>query len=143
MEWDFNGDGVFDTAPTLAKTLTRDFGAPGDYRIKARLTDSLGASSISAPLVLRVVPLPGDFDFDGVVDAADYVVWRDKVGFSLAPDDYNIWRANFGRTAGAGAQQLAAVPEPSGVCLLAIAVIAVGRFRDPASSRRAPRRCSC
>ena len=35
----------------------------------------------------------GDFNQDGSVDAADYVVWR-KSGYSQA--DYNTWRANFG-----------------------------------------------
>jgi hypothetical protein len=65
--------------------------------------------------------LPGDFNSDGAVDAADYVVWRNTGG---SPDDYNDWRANFGATAGSGAalpsaQPLSAtVPKPTGVVLV-------------------------
>jgi hypothetical protein len=45
---------------------------------------------------------PGDFNRDGVVDAADYVKWREGLGTEFTQDDYNIWRANFGRTAPSG-----------------------------------------
>jgi T5SS/PEP-CTERM-associated repeat protein len=47
---------------------------------------------------LATIPdeLPGDFNRDGKVDAADYVVWR-KNGMSQA--EFNTWRANFGRMA--------------------------------------------
>jgi hypothetical protein len=82
------------------------------------------------------VGLPGDFNGDGVVDAADYVVWRDtlgETGTGLAADgngnnqidagDFDVWRANFGQTAGsgAGATANAAVPEPSTLLLLTFA----------------------
>jgi len=40
----------------------------------------------------------GDINADGRVDAADYVVWRKNGG---TPNQYNDWRANFGRSAGA------------------------------------------
>jgi hypothetical protein len=48
----------------------------------------------------------GDFNNNGVVDAADYVLWRD--GGTLQNDptpgvqaaDYAVWRANFGKTGG-------------------------------------------
>ena len=61
------------------------------------------------------VGLPGDFNFNGVVDAADYVVWRKGLGTTYTQNDYNVWRAHFGQTAGSGAGALAnaAVPEPS------------------------------
>ena len=39
--------------------------------------------------------LPGDFNANGTVDAADYVVWRKNGG---PPADYNQWRAHFGET---------------------------------------------
>jgi hypothetical protein len=59
---------------------------------------------------LQVVPsLVGDYNENGVVDAADYVVWRHtlgETGAGLAADgdgsgavdqaDYDLWRANFG-----------------------------------------------
>jgi probable HAF family extracellular repeat protein len=67
--------------------------------------------------LLTPVSIPGDFNHDGRVDAADYVVWR-KTGGSLG--DYNTWRANFGQTAGSGAGAYAgtAVPEPATLVLL-------------------------
>ena len=46
-----------------------------------------------------VPTLQGDYNTDGVVDAADYVVWRKTDGTN--PAGYNTWRTNFGRTAAA------------------------------------------
>ena len=43
--------------------------------------------------------LPGDFNHDGIVNAADHVFWREP---DLGPAAYNIWRQNFGRTAAIG-----------------------------------------
>jgi hypothetical protein len=44
--------------------------------------------------------LPGDFNHDGSVDAGDYVTLRKQGG---TPEDYTLWRQNFGRTIAAGA----------------------------------------
>ena len=54
----------------------------------------------------------GDFNHDGFVNAADYVVWR-KSGGTQA--DYDVWRGNFGGTfSGIGSgTEYAVVPEPS------------------------------
>ncbi len=65
-------------------------------------------------LVTGLTPsfLAGDYNCDGSVDAADYVVWRDRLGFTSATpctgdgdgngivdqNDYNIWKGNFGST---------------------------------------------
>jgi hypothetical protein len=64
--------------------------------------------------------LPGDYSFNNVVDAADYIVWRDLLGSTVdlradgsgptsgMPDgvvdhyDYDLWRANFGNMLSAG-----------------------------------------
>jgi hypothetical protein len=65
--------------------------------------------------------LPGDYNFDRSVDAADYVTWRNSMGntvtaFSGADGngngkvdqpDYQVWRANFGRTLPAAAPPIA------------------------------------
>jgi hypothetical protein len=62
--------------------------------------------------------LAGDYNSDGSVNAADYVVWRKTDG---APDTYNTWRTNFGRTSAPGlGSALAAVPEPDSVALCAV-----------------------
>jgi hypothetical protein len=65
---------------------------------------------------------PGDFNFDGLVDARDYAVWR-KTGGTQA--NYNLWRAHFGQTIGSGSSFGSTVPEPSTVLLLAIAMISL------------------
>jgi murein DD-endopeptidase MepM/ murein hydrolase activator NlpD len=76
----------------------------------------------------EVVTVLGDYNRNRTVDAADYVVWRK--GFAsgaYTQDDYNTWRANFGRTAAGAAAVPAslwppAVPEPSTAGLFAIAI---------------------
>jgi hypothetical protein len=70
--------------------------------------------------------IPGDYNEDGKVDAADYVVWR-KENINGAAG-YNTWRTNFGRTSGAGsgsALSPGAVPEPSALLLLAGGLVAL------------------
>jgi phospholipase/lecithinase/hemolysin len=62
-----------------------------------------------AEQALQLFEVPGDFNHDLVVDAADYVVWRNtlgRMGAGLAADgngngtidfgDYDVWRAHFG-----------------------------------------------
>jgi hypothetical protein len=72
----------------------------------------------------------GDYNNNGIIDAADYVVWRK----GQADGDYNLWRSNFGETvSGSGGS----VPEPSSVLLLALSIAALPAFvqRQRFSSR--------
>jgi hypothetical protein len=76
--------------------------------------------------VLSVVPagVAGDYNDDGIVDTADFVVWQKFNGTStqlpndpnpvpIDTDQYNTWRTNFGSAeAGSGAGGVAFVPEP-------------------------------
>jgi sugar lactone lactonase YvrE len=86
--------------------------------------EPIGPASLQNPwdvaLLLVNEPRPGDFNVDGAVDAADYVVWRKGLGVTHFPDDYNVWREHFGETAGSSFN--AAVPEPSGAWLLLFAL---------------------
>jgi hypothetical protein len=79
--------------------------------------------------------LPGDYNGNGVVDAADYVVWRknqgtthtlpnDPIGGTIGTAQYDQWRSQFGQNAGSGLGAIAnaAVPEPATCVLLVIAV---------------------
>jgi hypothetical protein len=80
----------------------------------------------------------GDYNGDGVVDAADYAIWRDNRGTSFAAadgngdglvnqQDYVVWRQNFGRvTVASLAESPQQVPEPTtlGLAWLAIALVA-------------------
>jgi hypothetical protein len=81
--------------------------------------------------VSLIDPIAGDYNTDGTVDAADYVLWR-KSGAS--PEAYDEWRANFGSIAGAAASLMdASVPEPRGMILFAISLCAMAalRLRQP------------
>jgi hypothetical protein len=79
--------------------------------------------------------LPGDYNGDGTVDAADYVVWR-KNNIN-GGSGYNTWRANFGATAAGAAAvarstSAAAVPEPAtgALALLGVGSILLLRRRS-------------
>jgi hypothetical protein len=64
--------------------------------------------------------LSGDFNQDGTVDSADFVMWRKTNG---SPSDYNTWLANFGQTTGGGSASYTMVPEPTATLWLMLALI--------------------
>jgi hypothetical protein len=96
-----------------------------------------GATGSNAPdfavffNVTVAVFVPGDFNIDGAVDAADHVAWRKGVGIAPTEDNYNLWRTNFGRTSGGGGSGVAigsassAVPEPD---IIALALLELAGF---------------
>jgi hypothetical protein len=70
----------------------------------------------------------GDYNGDGKVDAADYVVWRkNPAAHGGDPGGYNAWRINFGATSGGvGALSAYAVPETAGAALMTFVVLGCG-----------------
>ncbi len=80
--------------------------------------------------------VPGDFNGDGVVDAADYTVWRDNLGATglepyavadgtgdgnITAEDYTVWREQYGMTLADPSSSPAnslAVPEPASLLLV-------------------------
>jgi hypothetical protein len=66
----------------------------------------------------------GDFNRDGLVDAADYTVWRDGLGNAYTEADYDVWKSHFGQLAGsgAGAKANSVAAEPATLLPLIIAV---------------------
>jgi hypothetical protein len=68
--------------------------------------------------------LSGDYNFDGIVDAADYVVWRKSDG---TPTGYDSWRTNFDAAVGTGANARtnAPVPEPTSIFIPLVATLVV------------------
>jgi fibronectin-binding autotransporter adhesin len=86
-------------------------------------------------------PLPGDYNVDHVVDAADYTVWRDNLGTTAPlPNDpiggeigiaqYDQWRQNFGST-NVGSGSAMPVPEPTAIlaAMLGLALSSTGFSR--------------
>jgi hypothetical protein len=64
----------------------------------------------------------GDYNGNGVVDAADYVVWRkNPANFGGDPGGYNTWRSHYANTSGSGSASITtAVPEPTSFALTAL-----------------------
>ena len=94
----------------------------------------------------------GDANLDGVVDGADFVMWRKHQGTSTSDwrdgdfngdgtvnmADYNLWRTNFGHPAPGSGSGLAgtSVPEPQTCALLAMATIGIATSRARNLMRR-------
>ena len=53
-EWDFDGDGVYDTNTQGVSTTTHTYTNPGTYNAKVRITDNGGASAVSNIVIMRV-----------------------------------------------------------------------------------------
>jgi hypothetical protein len=95
-------------------------------------------------IVLWTPPeLVGDYNGDGIVDAADYVVWRknesttnmlsnDPLGGTIDQDQFNLWRTHFGQTAGSGSASNSGVPEPSPQVTVLVGLTAVLIYRRTA-----------
>jgi hypothetical protein len=110
-----NGEYIFATYQFLQGTEFFDeLNLPGTLTLHHNTTNKYFSliGSYSATL-------PGDFNNDNKVDAADYVVWR-KNPSGFPPNAYDTWRASFGNPVGSGASvESSAVPEPTvGACVL-------------------------
>jgi hypothetical protein len=76
--------------------------------------DDVSVESLADPI------LPGDYDFDDVVDGADFLAWQRGESFNrLSPGDLQAWKDHFGPLAVATASP---VPEPG--CLVIVGVAA-------------------
>ncbi len=116
---------------------TSSFGLAATYSTAG--TPSLEFNSRGFRVAFRA-PIAGDYNNNGVVDAADYVLWRN--GGPLANEtaslgivdqaDYDAWRAAFGNNApGSGALlPESAIPEPGpGALIMAASLLVIPRSR--------------
>jgi hypothetical protein len=113
-------DGLGEGAHSSTITHTA---ASGDARYNGLVISNVVAN------ITEPAPLAGDYNSNGVVDAADYVLWRNTLGSTtiLAADgsgsssgvpngvvdqaDYTFWRSRFGSTSGSGAGESASIVE--------------------------------
>jgi hypothetical protein len=152
---DVNGDGYDDLVAIRAGTRFQTYayytsasGLPPTNGFAApNLSDfgGLGSPGAGDRLLFgsfgKAVRIAGDFNSDGLVDAADYTLWRDNLGQTVpagtsadgdrdgmvGPNDFNIWRATYGLYSASAT----AVPESSSWGLLSctFAVLWLHRLR--------------
>ena len=135
---DFNGSVLYglntgpgSPPPTHLVTIDPATGAVTD----------LGASLNSLDAIAFQPPplLAGDYNNNHVIDAGDYVVYRnsegttnvlpnDAIGGTIGPAQYTQWRSNFGKPPGSGVS-VSSIPEPSGAVLILVGVLAIWPYR--------------
>jgi hypothetical protein len=76
---------------------------------------------LDGPSIYLNATIRGDFNRDGIVNAADYTVWRDNE----IPNGYATWKGDYGN----GSTTATVVPEPSNVtlCLSIASLLLAGR----------------
>lgn len=129
-------DGVLSESFLLSSSLfdENDFAALGivfnisgdDQLLTFEYRDAVSGNVFEGEILLATLDLglPGDFNLDGTVDAADYTVFRDNLGQSdaalngngngsgtVTSLDYDIWVSNYGNSSSSSAST--SVPEPS------------------------------
>jgi phospholipase/lecithinase/hemolysin len=99
---------------------------PNQYLFWDDLHPTSAVHAMLAERALDLFRLPGDFNHDNEVDAADYVMWRNGSGRSYVPYDYEIWRTHAGdMPTGNFVGGSAAVPEPMAKNLGLIALLSL------------------
>jgi hypothetical protein len=145
---------TFETEQNLVE-LTNGFSrSVSDIPATYFLSALVGVPEDSEP---PVGGLLGDFNNDGVVDAADYGTWQDNLGLdssvlggngsgaaTVVQADYELWRTHFGESIAVGLA-LRPVPEPATLllALLALAAVPLCRFAcGTGDLQRRGKRCS-
>jgi hypothetical protein len=128
-----NGDGTVDDLFTLDSIHV--FGPP--------IAGANQDAEIYIDNISHITPglVPGDFNGDYLVDAADYVAWRKGLGTIYTQNDYSNWTAHFapssmGGGSGSSAPSESSVPEPASSAIAAVVAAAIALL---VRSRRACR----
>jgi parallel beta-helix repeat protein len=128
---------------------TSQFAPPADFDglpRKAGAAFDIGAYEFGA--------LAGDYNRDGSVTAADYVLWRKTLGSNVTryagadgdgsstidQPDYLRWRADFAAIAAAGTALTSSIPEPPSIATLcfALAMVQIASVRFKLRRQRQP-----
>jgi gluconolactonase len=130
--WNPAGARLFDLSVSQDPTNLKFGGANG------RTLFITGGTSLFSVDLNVPVPAQGDYNGNGVVDAGDYVVWRNTLGTTanwsadgngnrvIDTGDYDVWRSHFGQAIGSGSSvRSAVVPEPGLAVILCSACAAV------------------
>jgi parallel beta-helix repeat protein len=130
--------------------------AGNDYHLSSTSpAKNTGTSQLAPPADLDGLPRPagagfdigayefgalaGDYNRDGVVNAADYVLWRKTLGTNVTryagadgdgsgvidQPDYLRWRADFAAIAAVGTIVSTSIPEPTTLATLCIALVII------------------
>jgi hypothetical protein len=101
-----------DVATAYATSLLSDFDQRG-AGFPRTIGGQIDIGSFEAQTAVQPPELPGDYNVDGTVDAADYTVWRNALGTSgiepysgadgdgsgkVEAADYDVWKSQFGQT---------------------------------------------
>ncbi|WP_197527832.1 PEP-CTERM sorting domain-containing protein [Posidoniimonas polymericola] len=156
IDLDITGDGVPDISDgvidsdVLREPLGRSLVWTPDSRQVLYLADGEVNEAYEIYLVDNPLyeAIPGDYNADGLVDAADYTVWRDTLDSTtdLRADgdgnevvdagDYTLWSQNYGGpNAAAASASLASAPEPTTLAILLIAAGATATRRSQSGNQ--------
>ncbi|QDU57031.1 alpha-L-fucosidase [Aeoliella mucimassa] len=105
-----------------------------DLELRYRIAGVSGLQAGKVTYDSTLTFVAGDYNNDGLVDLADYTVWRDQLGSaysipndntpdSVSFDDYQTWKANFSSQASASALDSVSVPEPHSTWLWTLSLI--------------------
>jgi hypothetical protein len=86
--------------------------------------------AVYADMGYPLANLFGDYNIDGAVDAADYVIWRKLLGTTHTPAYYNVWHSSFGSTAAPGRVAPSPLPELPTSMLLTWVTIFASSYRS-------------
>ena len=140
-----NNRGAYLAAAVIFETITGKSTVGNNYA--GAVTGSISAVSQLTLLQQQATDvthsadgMPGDYNRDGVVDAADYVVWRQNFGSptslpgdntaGVGTDDFNRWRTHFGDASDGRGLDATSVPEPfAATCAAIAALVLAGQSR--------------
>jgi hypothetical protein len=127
---DVVNDRVISTGDVLFGETIQDLSLVG-FNNSGQVAVSISFAGAAHTILAVATPtLPGDYNQNGTVDVADYVVWRKDPNRTQA--GYDLWRSHFGQPGGSGAGiglDGTAVPEATSLSLAAITLLLASTAR--------------